>query len=132
MSEADSARVRWRAIVIVVIGAAVGAALIASGHRFAPALAGAPVALVLAVLGVLCVVPLLGFATYLWRLGARALDAGQFPPPGTEMVHRGPALVGAPARRRARLAQAFAAFLGGAAVVLAALLWRLSALLPAR
>src|SRR5262245_27512126 len=101
VSGMDSARARWRAALLVGIHAAVGAALIASGQRLAPALAGARVPLVLVLLGVFCVLPVLGFAAYLWRLGARALDAGRFPPPGTQMVRRGPALVGEPARRRA-------------------------------
>jgi len=132
VSAADWVGARRRTAFIVVIGAAVGAALIAPAHRLAPALAGARPALVLAVLGVLSVAPLLGAAAYLWRFGARALAAGRFPPPGTVMIRHSPALVGEPARRRARIAQAFAALLGVAGVVLAALLWRLSALLPAR
>lgn len=123
---------RRSAAWIIVLGTAIGAALIALGRRVLPSVSAAQAPLVLAAVGALAVVPLLVLAVYLWRLGARALRTAQFPPPGTATIRAAPPLVGVAARRRARLAEAFAVLLGACALALMVFLSRLSQLLAAR
>lgn len=123
---------RRRALWIVVVGTATGAALIALARHIAPSPSAAQAPLVVAAMGVLAVGPLLVLAVYLWRLGDRARLTGQFPPPGTANIRTAPPVVGLAARRRAGLAQAFAVLLGACAIALAVLLWRLFELLAAR
>jgi hypothetical protein len=130
--DASVERTQRRAVWIVVIGAALGAVLIAVARGALPRISPDQAPLVLAAVAVLAVVPLVGMAVYLWRLGARALLTAQFPPPGTTAVKPTPSLVGVAARRRARLAQAFSVLLGASAVALAVVLWRFSKLLPGR
>jgi len=125
-------RARRRAVWVIVIGTALGAVLMAIGRRALPSVSPDQAPLVLAAMGALAVVPLLALARYLWRLGARGHRVAQFPPPGTVTIRATPPLVGVAARRRARLAQAFALLLGVSAVALAILLWRLSKLLSVR
>ena len=130
--DASVERARPRAVWIIVLGAAIGAALIALARRVLPSVTAAQAPLVLMAVGALAVVPLLGLAVYLWRLGTRALRTAQFPPPGSATIRAASPLVGVAARRRARLAQAFAVLLGACALGLAVLLWRLWQLLAAR
>jgi hypothetical protein len=130
--DASVERARRCAVWIIVLGTATGAVLIALGRRVLPKISAAQAPLVLAAVGALAVLPLLVLAVYLWRLGARALRTAQFPPPGTATIRAAPPLVGVAARRRARLAQAFAVLLGACALALGIVLWRLSQLLAAR
>ena len=123
---------RRRAVWTVVVGTAIGAALIALVRHMAPSPSAAQAPLVVAAVGVLAVVPLLVLAVYLWRLGDRVRLTGQFPPPGTATLRTAPPVVGLAARRRAGLAQAFAVLLGACAIALAVLLWRLLQLLATR
>jgi hypothetical protein len=123
---------RRRAMWTVVVGTAVGGALIALARHMAPSPSAAQAPLVVAALRVLAVAPLLVLAVYLWRLGDRARRTGQFPPPGTATLRTAAPVVGLAARRRAGLAQAFAVLLGACAIALAVLLWRLLYRLPAR
>jgi hypothetical protein len=123
---------RRRAVWTVVVGTAIGAALIALARHIAPSPSAAQAPLVVVAVGVLAVVPLLVLAVYLWRLGDRARLTGQFPPPGTATTWTAPPVVGLAARRRAGLAQGFAVLLGTCAIALAVLLWRLSRVLAAR
>jgi hypothetical protein len=58
---------RRRAVWIIVAGTAIGAALIALARRALPGVSPAQAPLVLAAVGALAVVPLLGLAAYLWR-----------------------------------------------------------------
>ena len=127
--QTESAR---RAVWTVAVGTVIGGALIALARHIAPSPSAAQAPLVVAAVGVLAVVPLLGLAVYLWRLGDRARLTGQFPPPGTATIRTAPPVVGLAARRRGGLAQAFAVLLGACAIALAVLLWRLFQLLPAR
>jgi len=123
---------RRRAVWTVAVGTAIGGALIALARHIAPSPSAAQTPLVVAAVGVLAVVPLLGLAVYLWRLGDRVRLTGQFPPPGTADIRTAPPVVGLAVRRRAGLAQAFAVLLGACAIALAVLLWRLFELLAAR
>jgi hypothetical protein len=132
VSIADGKRSWRRAVWTLIVGTAVGAALIAMARRVAPGVSAAQARLVLAAMGVLAVAPLLALAAYLWRLGARARRTGQFPPPGTAAIQAARSVVGTAARRRARLAQVLAVILGVCALALAVLLWRLSQLVTAR
>lgn len=124
---------RRRAVVILYIGAAVGAALIVLFARFRPALeewvCSDPglfperVRLILVGVAALCVGPLIAIATCLWRLGARTLGSQRFPPPGTQVFRSVPVLSGHAARQRGHFAQAIAVLLVIVAVALAILFW---------
>ena len=92
--------------------------------------AGPRTSLILLLLGAFAVVPLLALSAYLWRLGARALAEGRFPPAGTAMIRPAAVLTGSAGRRRARLFQGLAVVLGTGALIMGGLLWRLSRLLP--
>ena len=127
--QTESAR---RAVWTLVVGTVIGGALIALARHIAPSPSAAQAPLVVAAVGVLAVVPLLGLAVYLWRLGDRARLTGQFPPPGTATIRTASPVVGRAARRRAGLVPAFAVLLGACAIALAVLLWRLLQLLPTR
>ena len=81
--DASVERERRRAVWIVVIGAVLGAVLIALARGTLPSISPDQAPLVLAAVRVLAVVPLLGLAVHIWRLGARALRTAQFPPSGT-------------------------------------------------
>lgn len=103
---------RTRALIIVAAGAVLGGALIASQAWFRavlrewlladPQATAARARILLAGMGVLLVVPLVGFAIYMWRQEADA-------------AHR-------------RLFRALASFLVVAALGLAVVLWRFGAL----
>ena len=125
-------RARRRAALIVLVGTAIGAGLLVAARHWMPRIPADRAPLVLALFGVFAVVPLLAISAYLWRLGARAIDDDRVPPAGPAAIHPGAVLVGLSAPRRARLCQVFAVFFGGAALILAVLIWRLSHLLPAR
>jgi hypothetical protein len=126
---------RRRALLIIAGGAIVGAGLIWAWDQFRPDLHAWLVAepgarsrrlgvLLLAVAAVV-VVPLVGFAVYLWRLGSRILRERQFPPSGWTVVRDTAILRGPAAARRGRVVRGAAALLLVAATVLALLLWRL-------
>jgi len=88
--------------------------------------------LAFAVLAVAVVVPPLGVAAYLWRLGDRILRAERFPAPGLAVTKDMVVLRGRFARRRGRLAQLLAAILVLAASALVIILWWFVSLLGAR
>jgi hypothetical protein len=85
--------------------------------------------LVIAVLTILTAVPGVAAAGYCWRIGARTVRAGQYPPPGVRVVVDVGVMTGDAAMRRGRLLQACGLVLGVAAVSLALILWRLLAIL---
>jgi hypothetical protein len=70
--------------------------------------------------------PLLGFAVYLWSLGAKVLRAQQFPPPGIESFVTLLSSVGQVAVSRGRSFKVLAPCLGIASVLLWLLLWELA------
>jgi len=88
--------------------------------------------LAFAVLAVAVVVPPLGVAAYLWRLGDRILRAERFPPPGLAVTTDTVVLRGRFARRRGRLMQLVAAIFVLAASAFAIILWWFVSLLGAR
>jgi hypothetical protein len=77
-------------------------------------------------------VPLLGFAAYLWRLGARIIRTGRFPAPGVAVARDTVVLRGGEARRRGWAAQLLAAILALGAGGLAVILWRLVSVVSVR
>ena len=85
--------------------------------------------LALSVLGVLFVLPLVGFAAYLWRMAAAMKAERRFPPSGYRVVGNRPPVTGDDAVTYARLARVTAAVLVVMALLLAIQLWRFSSLL---
>jgi hypothetical protein len=90
-----------------------------------------PAWLLLLALFALVVVPIAGFAIWMWRLGARTIAEDRFPPQGVRMLGTPVELRGAAARRRGRLAQSFAVVFLALAAAFAVLTWRLGKLLEA-
>ena len=87
--------------------------------------------LVLSVWGLVLasVVPMLFLSAYLWRLGARIVHSGVFPPPGMRVVRDTPVLLGGAAVRRGRLLKVLGLLAGAAGIGLVIVLWRLASLL---
>lgn len=75
------------------------------------------------------VVPMLFLSAYLWRLGARIVHSGVFPPPGMRVVRDTPVLLGRAAVRRGRLLKVLGLLAGAAGIGLVIVLWRLTSLL---
>jgi hypothetical protein len=71
------------------------------------------------------VLPLLGFALYLWAFGARVMRAGRFPPPGQRVIRDTQVLEGRAARARGRILKVLAACLGLAGTMFGLMFWRL-------
>jgi hypothetical protein len=90
---------------------------------------GTRVPLTLTALGALLVLPLAGFAVYLWRLAARVVEGREFPPNGYRVVRQRPAITGDAAIGHARGIRAVAIFLVVAAAALVIVLWRLAVLI---
>jgi hypothetical protein len=90
---------------------------------------GTRVPLTLTTLGLLLVLPLVGFAVYLWRMAARAVEGREFPPKGYRVVPPVPSMSGEAAISRARGVRAIAIFLVVAAAALVIMLWRFAVLI---
>jgi hypothetical protein len=124
---------RRRALWQVVLGAAVGAALILGLERCRaplrdwllsePAELPRRVRLVLFIAGSLVSVPLIALAMYLWAMGTRVIRAGEFPPPGYAVIRDTPVLVGTAAVSRGRSLKALALSLAAGAALWWLLLW---------
>lgn len=117
--------------LLVVAGAVVGGAGITLFERYRSALLAwvaidpqPRVRLLLGAVAATAVVPLLACAAYVWGIGVRTLQAGEFPPPGVRVVRDTPVVTGPPATARGRQLQVFALIVAGGAVALAVLLWR--------
>ena len=85
--------------------------------------------LTLTALGILLVLPLIGFAVYLWRMAARITVERRFPPLGYKVIGRTPSVTGDEAATYARLARWFAVFLVIMALLLVFQLWRFAVLI---
>ena len=85
--------------------------------------------LALTTLGVLFVLPLVGFAAYIWRMTTKVIAERTFPPSGYITVGSTPPITGDDAIRYARLARGLAFILIVAALVLVFQLWRFAVLL---
>lgn len=130
---------RRSALLLLMWAAAAGVLLIALADAYLPGIAEritndpsvepAKVRLLLvAVAGAICL-PDVAIALYLWRLGGRIITARRFPPPGMPMIKDTQVLHGRDAELRGRVFQVVAVVLGGAAIVLVVLFWRLGVLL---
>ena len=74
----------------------------------------------------LLLVPLLGFAAYLWSLGGRVVRAREFPPPGLRVIRDTRVITGKAAITRGRQLRLLAVGCVAASVALGVLLWRLA------
>jgi len=129
---------RRRALVLVAIAAVVGTLLIIVIDRYRvplsewlladPDAAHPRMTWVVRSLAVLLPMPLLGFALYLWSVGARTLQARMFPPPGLRVVRDIRVIEGAGAEPRGRLLKLLAAVCGAAGLAIGVLLWRLASM----
>lgn len=142
---ADS-RTRRRAVVLLLVVALIGG-LVATGLHLqadairawiggdAAAAAGQRalnrVHVLLAGIGLLAELPLLGLAVFCWRLAVRVQGAGRYPPPDQAVVRDTPVASGAAAQRIVRLLRAVTVFSLAMAVLLGWILWRLAALFGA-
>jgi hypothetical protein len=138
LQRADPAA-RRQAVRFLVVGAVVGAVLIAGLERYRtplqewllaePDRAVARLRLVVLLLGISMSVPLCGLGAYLWSLGGKVVRARQFPPPGQRVVRDTPLLTGQAAESRGRLLKVFGICLGVAGPLLALVLWRVVSVL---
>jgi hypothetical protein len=141
IQKADS-QARRRVNLVLAIGTVIGALLIASFGYFRDAFHGwltsdpAETAframLAIGVAAVLLAAPLVGFAAYLWLLGAKVLRAQRFPPPGLAVVRDTPVVIGPAAVTRGHVMQVVAVCLGVSAAVLCLFFWRLIGTLGAQ
>lgn len=124
---------RRQAVLLVVLGAVVGALLILGFEHYRTSLRdwllsdpgelGHRVKLVFLLTAALLSAPLVAFAAYLWSLGAKVVRAGEFPPPGYRVIRDTPVIAGPAAVSRGRGFKALALSLGVASALLWVLLW---------
>lgn len=124
---------RQRAIWIVVLGIAAGAVLLLWFEQALPALiawatgnpdqGAARAKLLLALIGTVIVVPLAGFAAYLWFLGERISKSGRFPLPSMKVVRDTVVVTGQAAVTRSRFVKALAVFLAISVIGMLCMLW---------
>lgn len=131
--------VRRRVVLVLVVGACVGALLIIAFERYRiPAsdwlladtqTSAQRVRLIFLLLAALVVAPLFAFAAYVWSLGERVLRAREFPPPGLRVIRDITVITGEKAVSRGRLLKVLALSCSIASAVLGLLIWRLAAAL---
>lgn len=68
-------------------------------------------------------IPSVGFAVYLWRLGARIVRSERFPLPGETVIRDTPITRGDKARRRGRLVQAAGLLIASTSVAMLLVFW---------
>jgi hypothetical protein len=127
---------RRQAVLFIIFGALVGTVLIVGFERYRtplrdwlfsePEELAHRVKLVFLLSAVVLSAPLVGFAVYLWSLGAKVLCARQFPPPGYRVIRDTPVIGGKAAVSRGRGFKVLALCLGVASALLWLLLWRLA------
>jgi hypothetical protein len=132
---------RRRALLLVVAGTFIGAALLIGFERYStrlrdwlssePAELAYRVKVASAFVVALISVPLLALAAYLGRLGTTVVRAQEFPPPGYRVFRDTSVVVGSAAIFRGRGLQVLAAFLAVGAATVAVMLWRLARVLTA-
>jgi hypothetical protein len=129
-------RTRSLAIAIVLLGALLGAVLIAGFEQYRPELdawlrrdPSTSSTILALVAGLLCL-PLFGAAGYLLLYGSRIVSVEMYPPPGGSLFRDTRVLTGPAAIRRGRLFQAIGAVILAACFALLPLLWRLWTLVP--
>jgi len=132
IQKADPAA-RRQAVLVIIIGAAVGALLIAGFEHFRepllkwlssePAETLRRAKLAAYVSAFVLTVPVIAFAIYLWLLGVKVLRAQRYPPPGLRVIRDTPVIGGRDAVIRGRVIQVLAVCLGVSAVLLCLSLW---------
>ena len=128
--------IQRRAVLVVIVGACVGALLIMGFERYGillrewilaePGSSAHRVMLVLLLLAALLFAPLLSFAAYVWWLGGRVLETQEYPPLGLRVIRDAPVTTGEKAVLRGRLLKLLAFGCAAAAIAMARLLWRLA------
>ena len=125
-------KTRRTASAIVLVGALVGAALIAAADQLQPTLRtwvlqDPDVRMRVIILGLVLLTtgPAIGMSVFLWSVGRRIARAGRYPPPGFGVWRDTPVVTGDVASARGRMYQIFGAFLGTAGLLLAFFLWRM-------
>lgn len=126
---------RRRAVAFLIVGATIGAVLIAGFEGYRTPLrdwllseSGDPrlrVKLVFFLAAAVLTAPLLAFAAFLWSLGAKVSRAQVFPPPGYRVIRDTPVISGPAAVLRGRSLKGLALCLGTGSALLWLLLWRL-------
>ena len=86
--------------------------------------------LLIALVGLIVLAPLAGFAIYIWRLGTRTLSEGRFPPEGLGVIRDVLVVRGPAARARGRLMRGFASVVFVVIALMALVLLRLATLTP--
>ena len=125
---------RRQALLLIVFAAAVGGLLIAGFEDFRepfrewlssePAETAHRARLALYVSAIILSGPVIAFAIYLWRFGAKVLRAQRFPPPGYRVIRDTPVAGGPRAVTRGHIFQILAVCLGVSAAVLSLfILW---------
>ena len=130
---------RRRAVIAVAAATVAGAVLIAGQPWYReplrawlldqPAETDARARLLLFGAGAVVVGPLLIFAIYLWRLGARVIAGREFPPRDYAVVRDTPIVTGESAVAHGRGLRAIAILLAVAGVAITGVLWRRAGLL---
>jgi hypothetical protein len=138
LRKADPAA-RRKALLLWGAGTLVGALLIAAQGWYRGPLeswiladrgrAAGRAALLLGGAATLLIVPLVAFAVYVWRLGARVIAFREFPPPGQPVIRDTPILRGDDAHRHGRGLRAIAIVMLVAAAALIVMFWRFAVLL---
>lgn len=141
VQKADPAA-RRQAVLLVVVGALVGALFLVGFERYRAALLDwflsypKQLAYRLRFFFILAAVsgsaPLFALAVYLWSLGGKVMRAQRFPPPGHRVYRDTPILEGHAAIARGRGFKRFAVFLGVASALLWCAFWRLASTLVER
>ena len=124
---------RRQAILVIVIGAALGGLLISGfdylREPFAGWLASEPAQtarrarLAMSIAVFVLAAPAIAAAIYFWLLGARVLRAQQFPPPGFRVIRDTPIVRGPAAMTRGHSIQVLAVCLGLSTGVLCLFIW---------
>ena len=138
MRRADP-KARRHAVIIVAAATVIGLVLIAGPAWYReplrawllddPAVTASRARLLLAGAGALLVAPLIGFATYAWRLGSRVVAEREFPPRGHAVIRDTNIVSGDAAVAQGRGLRAIAIFLVVASIAITGVLWRVAALL---
>lgn len=131
IEKADPAA-RRRGVVILVVGAALGAVLIAGtgGYRtqltaWAARNPQRAFDLLLPALGVTIALPGLAMTWYFWRLGTRVVREERFPPASSGWLRTTAVIRGSGARRQGRMLQVSAVLLAATILIVGVVLIRL-------
>jgi hypothetical protein len=133
---------RRQAMLLVLLGGIVGGLLIAGFEHYHQPLRDwllsgqgslkLRLTTVLIMMAAVIAMPLGWFALFLWSLRGKVLKAGEYPPPGCQVIHDTPVVRGKAAVSVARALQVVALVLMAAIVLFCFLFWRLFLTLTAQ